>query len=316
MFYFSLCYCYFSLLLVLLSYFSYICNMKRQEQLTFQRLRSNEQVQIGYSDEDIVIFDSVQEFSKLTSARFPLITIVICFSGKAHFLINDKTLLLHENQVAIIPHNVNMADILVSPDFNMKGLLLTNGILQSFLREKMQIWNKIMYIHHIHIFPMDEEDMLFYSKFHDLLRLTIERGKPHPYRVNVIRSQLRALILELCGSLSNMIPSSEKGSPSIHFQKFLDLLHSGNAKYRSVEEYAGDLCISPKYLTAICKKQSGKTAIHWIREQVLNDIRYYLQETDLNIKQICHKLDFPNPSFFGKYVKDHFGMTPMQLRNA
>ncbi len=49
-------------------------------------------------------------------------------------------------------------------------------------------------------------------------------------------------------------------------------------------------------------------------EQVLEDIRYYLKQTDLSIKQVCDRLGFPNPSFFGKYVKDHFGMTPMQLR--
>ena len=65
-----------------------------------------------------------------------------------------------------------------------------------------------------------------------------------------------------------------------------------------------------------CKKNSGKTANEWITEHVLEDIRYYLRQTDLSIKQICDKLAFPNPSFFGKYVKDHFGMTPLEFRNS
>ena len=85
-------------------------------------------------------------------------------------------------------------------------------------------------------------------------------------------------------------------------------------KHRTVEAYASELCISSKYLTAICKKQSGKTANDWIREQVLEDIRYYLLQSDLSIKQICDRLGFPNPSFFCKFVKDHFGMTPLQFR--
>ena len=85
-------------------------------------------------------------------------------------------------------------------------------------------------------------------------------------------------------------------------------------KHRPVEDYANDLCISPKYLTVICKKNSGKTANEWITEHVLEDIRYYLKHTDLSIKQICDELGFPNPSFFGKYVKDHFGMTPLEFR--
>jgi len=101
-----------------------------------------------------------------------------------------------------------------------------------------------------------------------------------------------------------------------HFQRFLDLLHSSQVKHRTVEAYASELCISPKYLTAICKKNSGKTTNQWIREQVLEDIRYYLCQTDLSIKQISDRLGFPNPSFFGKYVKQHFGMTPVDFRNT
>ena len=85
-------------------------------------------------------------------------------------------------------------------------------------------------------------------------------------------------------------------------------------KHRTVESYANELCISPKYLSVICKKHSGKTANEWIREHVLEDIRYYLKQTDLTITQIADLLGFPNSSFFGKYVKEHFGMTPMQVR--
>ena len=39
-------------------------------------------------------------------------------------------------------------------------------------------------------------------------------------------------------------------------------------------------------------------------------------QAQMNGKQICEKLAFPTPSFFGKYVKDHFGMTPLELRNS
>ena len=81
-----------------------------------------------------------------------------------------------------------------------------------------------------------------------------------------------------------------------------------------MEWYADELCVSAKYLSTVCKKKSGKGANDWIREHVLEDIRYNLKHTDLSIKQICDKLGFPNPSFFGKYVKEHFGMPPAQFR--
>ena len=66
---------------------------------------------------------------------------------------------------------------------------------------------------------------------------------------------------------------------------------------------------------AAIEAQEAAEAAQAAAEQVLEDIRYYLRQTDLSIKQICDKLAFPNPSFFGKYVKDHFGMTPLEFRN-
>ena len=87
-------------------------------------------------------------------------------------------------------------------------------------------------------------------------------------------------------------------------------------KHRTVDWYAAQLCISPKYLSAICKNNSGRTAIEWITDNVLEDIRYHLRQTDLSIKQISDKLGFSNPSFFGKYVKEHLGVTPVRYRQG
>ncbi len=151
-----------------------------------------------------------------------------------------------------------------------------------------------------------------------MLKLTFNRGKDNPFRTDVIQSLLRSAILGLCGAMKQYFPVDIEflGKTSdAYFQHFLDLLHSTEVKHRTVEAYANDLCISAKYLTTICKRHSGKTANEWITEHVMEDIRYYLKQTDFSIKQICDRLGFPNPSFFGKYVKDHFGMTPMEFRN-
>ena len=164
------------------------------------------------------------------------------------------------------------------------------------------------------------------AHFYDMLTLAIAKGKDNPLHTDVIQSLLRSAILGLCGRMKQMLSletsmvgsaafhGNEKLTSKVHFQHFLDLLHSNDVKRHTVEAYARELCISSKYLTAVCKKNSGKTANEWITEQVLEDIRYCLKQTDMSIKQICDRLGFPNPSFFGKYVKDHFGMTPIQLR--
>ena len=288
--------------------------MKQHEEVTFQTLANNEDVQIGYSDSDIVVIDSIQQFTEVNTAHVAMNAVVICTHGKVQAQMNGLQMDLHKNQVAIIPQNVTVTDVMISPDFNLKAMFLTNRILQSFLREKMNIWNDMMYIHRHYVVTMDEDEILFYTHFYDMLTLAIAKGKDNPLHTDVIQSLLRSAILALCGAMKQR-SGEELPTSKGHFQCFLDLLHSNDVKRHTVKDYASELCISPKYLTVICKKNSGKTANEWITEQVLEDIRYYLRQSDLSIKQICDKLAFPNTSFFGKYVKDHFGMTPLELRN-
>lgn len=306
----------------------YFCDMKQHEEVTFQTLANNEDIQIGYSDNDIMVVDSIQQFTEICTAHVAMNAVIICTNGKVQAQMNGIQMELHKNQVAIVPQNVTVTDVMISPDFNLKAMFLTNRILQSFLRDKMDIWNDMMYIRRHHIVTMDEDEILFYTHFYDMLTLAITKGDDFPLKTDVIQSLLRSAILGLCGRMKQMLSSekslddsatlldNEKKMSKVHFQHFLDLLHSNDVKRHTVEAYASELCISSKYLTALCKKNSGKTANEWITEHVLEDIRYYLRQTDLSIKQICEKLAFPNPSFFSKYVKDHFGMTPLELRNS
>ena len=291
--------------------------MKQKEEITIQTLADNEDIQIGYSDNDIVVVDSIQQFTEVNTARVAMNAIVICTNGKVQAQMNSQTMELHKNQIAIVPQNVTVTDVMISPDFNLKAMFLTNRILQSFLREKMNIWNDMMFIHRHYVVTMDEDEILFYTHFYDMLTLAIVKGKDNPLHTDVIQSLLRSAILALCGAMKQKLSLAavhQVKTSDNHFQRFLDLLHSSEVKRHTVETYASELCISPKYLSALCKKNSGKTANEWITERVLEDIRYYLKQSDFSIKEICDRLGFPNPSFFGKYVKDHFGMTPLQFR--
>lgn len=205
-----------------------------------------------------------------------------------------------------------------SPDFEFKALFLTNRIIQSFLREKMNIWNDMMYVHKLRIVNLEPIDIEFISHFYDALNILMGSTEEfRPFRSECIQGLLRSAILGLCGVLKKMMPAEEahphQSSTSL-FQKFLDLVNNNQDKTHTVEDYASMLCISPKYLTVVCKKNSGKTANEWIREHILEEIRFYLKQTDMSIKQIADRLGFANPSFFGKYVKEHFGMTPVQFR--
>ena len=57
-----------------------------------------------------------------------------------------------------------------------------------------------------------------------------------------------------------------------------------------------------------------RTAFDVINEAVLTDVRYQLKYSQKSIKEIADYLDFPNISFFGKFVRRHVGCSPKEYR--
>ena len=291
-----------------------------RKDITIQSLTEIEDIQISYLDKDIVLVDSIQKYVEVSSAHLSMNVIVFCIEGKIQALMNGQRLDLQKGQIAIVPPNMTVTDIMISPDFNLKAMFFTNRILQSFLREKISVWNDMMYIHRQYVFTLSDDHIDLYNHFYDMLLLSFSQKFNSRYHTDIIQSLFQAAILVCCGMLDqNLVSDSKVGhenTADYHFKRFLDLLNASPYKRRSVASYANELYISPKHLTAIVKKSSGKTANQWIKERLLEEIRFYLKQTDLSIKQVSDKLDFPNPSFFGKYVKEHLGMTPGEFRDC
>lgn len=271
-------------------------------------------VNVGYFDDDIIMIDNVRLLSEPSPTRLKMNAVAICSRGRVSLELNGQPTQLQANQVLICPPNTVFSNMMLSPDFEFKAIFLTDRILLSFLREKMNTWTQVLYVNRMHVATINPEDVEFLSLFYRMLNISISRDDDNPYRTEVVHSLLRAAFLGMCGAMELLMNREPVAAAGSIFQRFLQLLNSSPRRHRSVQSYANELCITPKYLSAVCKKNSGKTASDWIKEHLLEEIRFYLRQTDHSIKEICDLLDFPNPSFFGKYVKEHFGMTPTQLR--
>ena len=57
-------------------------------------------------------------------------------------------------------------------------------------------------------------------------------------------------------------------------------------------------------------------AREYISDFVMNEAKRLLYNSVCSVKEICVELHFDNPSFFGKYFKQHTGMTPLDFRKA
>lgn len=94
------------------------------------------------------------------------------------------------------------------------------------------------------------------------------------------------------------------------YQQFMTLVQRDYHQHRSISHYANILCITPKYLSSIVKKVSGRFANEWIDDYVMLEAKMLLKSRCHTIQQISDLLCFPSQSFFAKYFKNHLGCSP------
>ena len=61
---------------------------------------------------------------------------------------------------------------------------------------------------------------------------------------------------------------------------------------------------------------SKRTPNEWIDNYVVREIRVQLKSSTKSIKEISQEMNFPNQSFFGKYFREHTGLSPSAYRRT
>lgn len=273
----------------------------------------------SYLDDELMLVDNINLLGMPGAIRSNINIIAICKKGKMYMEVNGNPVEVHANQIFVCPPETSLGELMFSADFEYTALCITNRVLQHYLHSFVNVWNESTYIQKIRVVNIEGEEIIFIDKVYDLLRLLLEFTDDNldkAYIEEMLNGILSASLIGFCSLLQKQTPqiSTQLKQNLSLFNRFLGLLQSSEIKHRTVAYYASELFISSKYLTVICKKNSGKTANEWIQEYTLSDITYYLQNTDLSVKEISNKLGFPNTSFFGKYIKEHLGCTPLEYR--
>lgn len=100
------------------------------------------------------------------------------------------------------------------------------------------------------------------------------------------------------------------------FEQFLRMVTEYHTSQRGMNFYAERMNLTPKYLSKLIKRASGRSAPDWIDSFVVLEAKNMLKYSDAPIKEIVFKLNFVNQSVFYKFFKSHTGMTPSEYRNS
>ena len=110
------------------------------------------------------------------------------------------------------------------------------------------------------------------------------------------------------------LENSSHNRANEYFRQFMQLLSQHYKQERSVGFYARQMCITPKYLTTLIKRISGRSGSEWIDNFVILEAKTLLKYSTMSVQEIAYYLNFPNQSFFGSYFKRNTGMSPSQYK--
>ncbi len=138
--------------------------------------------------------------------------------------------------------------------------------------------------------------------------------KENPFRKEILLHLTRALFYRTTYQYHKLKMDGIKTKAEMLYDQFSSLVQQHFKNHREVEFYALELCITPKHLSKVLKERTGKTASTWISEHVMLEAKALLKSTNLSIQQISEELNFPSQSFFGKFFKQHSGVSPKVYR--
>ncbi len=160
-----------------------------------------------------------------------------------------------------------------------------------------------------------QRDVAEIRQLFQLIKVMLSSDKER-YKNEIIRTLFTTIfyILSDLNQRDERDEEMKQGRAEVIFDEFVLLLRKHNKQERNVQFYATKLNISAKYLSAVVKEVSGKTAAKWIDESVILEAKSMLMYSGLTIQQIATELNFSTQSFFGKYFKQHTGVSPSRFK--
>lgn len=272
---------------------------------------------IDYHDDNVILIDSLQNIdTKHTIMKMDAYIVMVCLKGESSFNINNILYTISEEDFLVCHPNAILEYDKISKDFDCCGFVFSSKYVRQLNLLSNENWNLRVFLEKNPVFSLTSKEVRVFRQYYDLL-LSKFIDPPHKYQKELIKAILQAFSYDFYRVREHFIRQAlqkELSSAENLFKKFINLLSSFAPQERKVTFYAEKLFVSSKYLSKVSKSQSGYTASELINKFVTREIEFMLKHPDKSIKEIAHEMNFPNTSFFGKYVKANLGISPRQYR--
>ena len=268
-------------------------------------------------DHDLMLSDCINTAPMPKDPRkMTFILIGLCTRGHLRYRIDGKEVMIKAGDILIVSEHQVIDGYHPSPSMEGLCMMMSVNFFHEIIKSVHDVSSLFVFARTQPVMKLDQRECETFKEYFAVIKQKIGETKNH-FRKDLIRTLLLAMFYDVGNIIYRarnfggvQIPSEKA------FTQFLRLVQSNCRRERRVSWYAQQLNITPKYLSLIVKRISGRTALEWIENYVTMELRVILKNSTKSIKEITEEMNFPNQSFLGKYFKEHVGMTPSEYRKS
>lgn len=241
-------------------------------------------------------------------------TVIIAEKGKAKFMIDMKEYQVKAPFIFTIMSGKIIHHQYISPDYSSTILVAANTFYSEILNNNALSRSLAMFVNDLPVMELNDVSQMATNEYLRLLKNAV-KDVDNPMRLEVVKHLTLAMYY---GYGNRFLITAEKKNVSRNddiMDQFISLVEKFHKKERGLKFYADKMCLTPKYISSVVNKISGKTASQWIDEAVILEAKALLNCTNMTVQQITNELNFPDQSTFGKYFKNITGLSPKDYRS-
>lgn len=268
--------------------------------------------------DDVALVDDIKMLNLPKAAkRMDCLLFAFCVRGEAEYTVDTIKHNVKAGQIIIIGVNQVVADIQFSADCIGRGLFISQNYTKEILSGIRGLSSIFLFTRMHPVFTMMPESIKSIQSYYVLVRQKMTETT-HRFRRDTVRALMQAFVYDAGNIIWHVLKADGQQNNRAEeiFIKFIQLVEENFRKERRVAWYAEQLSITPKYLSETIRNISRETPSQWIDDFVTLELRVMLRNSNLSIKEITDRINFPNQSFLGKFFKEHVGVSPKEYRKG
>ena len=288
------------------------------KQINLNDARHYSSYEVPGTDGNLFFIDKFHDIDfKEKTLQLGFMFFVFCKQGTVNLTINDTAYHVQPGDLIVGLNELTITETKPSEDFLGRIVVVSQNYCRESFVGIQDLWPNLLYLYNHPVIRLTPKEQ---SRVADILTLFLERmsDTSYAFHTEATLALLRLFYFDVCNMLQVRVGKPDEASMRSYdiFNKFLRLVQENCRRERSVQWYSEQLCLSAKYFSEVVKSVSGRTAGQWITNMVGLEIKGLLLDPELSVKEVAQKLNFPNPSFMGKYFKNATGISPSEYRNS